>query len=209
MCPQFELEGFFSLSISLSIVSIVSKGPAVQNLGTSFPRLYNFSKLKINFKSTDVNILKTHFKNEKKESHKLHLKWWELLCGETGSAIQSPSDGPGCDKLPAHMVLSLVHLGLVCLSLQAEMPSVQPSHIPILCSHHIHPPKPSPSASFGPLGPRQEKTRSCTHTHTPFLSFTSCHLFYNAFLQCHLPSHTDNPSGLVVGDGANSALWCV
>lgn len=56
----------------------------------------------------------------------------DCCCGETRSAIQSLSDGLGCDKLPAHMVLSLSHLALVCLSLQAQTPSAQPSHIPTL-----------------------------------------------------------------------------
>ncbi|CAB1422734.1 unnamed protein product [Pleuronectes platessa] len=38
-------------------------------------------------------------------------------------------DGLGCDKLPAHMVSSLSHFALVCLSLQPQTPSAQPSHI--------------------------------------------------------------------------------
>lgn len=46
-----------------------------------------------------------------------------------GSAVQPLSDGLGCDKLPAHMVLNLSHLTLVWLRLQAELPSVPHSHI--------------------------------------------------------------------------------
>lgn len=138
-----------------------------------------------------------------------HLQWWELLCGETVSAIQSPCDGLGCDKLPAHMVLSLSHLALLCLSLQAQTPSAYPHSIPLTASPTTHPhPHPSSTpASFGPLGPRQEKPHSYTHP-TSSLSFS---VIYFPTPSLHssisLPSHADNPSGLVVDGGVNSALW--
>lgn len=72
-------------------------------------------------------------------------------------------DGLGCDKLPAHMVLDLSHLTLVCLRLQAEMPSHSPS------TPTMNLPQCSPTASFGPLGPRQEKPPSWTHSLLPVL----------------------------------------
>lgn len=149
-------------------------------------------------------------KQKKKKLSKPHLRRWELLGGETGSAIWSLSDGLGCDKLPAHMVLSLSHLAVVCLSLQAQTPSAQPFHIPTLSPSvsvppHI-PPILSPSLIWTIRGKTGEASFLCTHP-TSCLSFS---VIYFPTLSLHssisLPSHTDNPSGLVVDGGVNSAL---
>lgn len=120
-----------------------------------------------------------HFYIKQTNKHWNDLKH---MCGEAfavmGAALRwnslyypVPSDGLGCDKLPAHMVLSLSHLALLCLSLQAQTPSAYPHSIPLTASPTTHPhPHPSSTpASFGPLGPRQEKPRSCAHT--PLLLF--------------------------------------
>lgn len=87
-------------------------------------------------------------------------------------------------------------------------PFTSPLSLPQSQSHHIYPPS-SPPASFGPLGARQEKAHSCAHT--PLLVF---HFLSSIFRRLpftppsrYPPSHTDNPSGLVVDGGVNSALW--
>lgn len=104
----------------------------------------------------------------------VHLKWWELLCGGTGSAARPLGDGLGCDKLPAHMVLSLSHLALVCLSLQAQTPSAQPSRIPTLSasvSDPLHTPPSSPPSLIWTIRAKTgEASFLCTHP-TSSLSF--------------------------------------
>lgn len=141
---------------------------------------------------------------------KKHLQWWELLCGETVSAIQSPSDGLGCDKLPAHMVLSLSHLALLCLSLQAQTPSAYPHSIPPHCQSHHTPPS-SPFLYPSLIWTIRAKTGEASFFRTHPTSSLSFSVIYFPTPSLHssisVPSHADNPSGLVVDGGVNSALW--
>lgn len=117
-----------------------------------------------------------------------------------GAAVETAlCDGPGCDKLPAHMVLSASHLALLGLRLQAEMPSVQCSHTP-----SVDVPQSPRSASFGPLGPRQEKPRSWTHSPLPALLWPLAWLAKPSSTSISLRSHTDDPSDLG-GDGEVSS----
>lgn len=113
----------------------------------------------------------------------------------------------GCDKLPAHMVLSLSHLALVCLSLRAQTPSAQPSCIPTLC---LSPTAHTPSLIWTIRAKTGEASFLCTHP-TSSLSFSVTYfLTPSLHSSISLPSHADNPSGLVVDGGVNSALlWCL
>lgn len=112
-------------------------------------------------------------------------------------------DGLGCDKLPAHMVLSLSHLALVCLSLQAQTP---------FSSAHPQPAVPpiralSPSLIWTIRAKTGEASFLCAHPTSP-LSFSVISLpTPSVHSSISLLSHADNPSGLVVDGGVNSALW--
>lgn len=109
------------------------------------------------------------------------------------------------------MVLRLSHLALVCLSLPAQTPSAQPFHIPALSPSISVPPHTTPIFSPSLIWTIRAKTGEasflCTHP-TSCLPFS---VIYSPTPSLHssisLASHTDNPLGLVVDGGVNSALW--
>lgn len=143
----------------------------------------------------------------------------EPLCGETGSAVHSLSDGLGCDRLPPHMVSSLTHTALVSPCLQAGTPSAEPCGIPHCLSlghccninthTHTHPRAHThcSQASFEPLGPRQEKP--CSYPPTPNSSFSSSLIFFSCLCLSYLAELFSPFRPFPILSGYNHGRQCI